>query len=119
MNEKLSKLIDELDCPGQINRIFSSYLYYYRYYTCNVESYHRIGVFKQYIINNINSFIEILIHEDSHRLMNVFIGLFIKSDKKMYGFQISTSDFLTYFNPVIEELKLSDPSYALENVQKK
>jgi hypothetical protein len=112
MNEKLSKLIDELDCPQQINRIFSSYLYYYRYYTCNVESYYRIGVFKQYIINNINSFIEILIHEDSHRLMNVFIGLFIKSDKKMYGFQISTSDFLTYFNPVIEELKLSDPSYA-------
>ena len=114
MNERLSKLIDELDCPQQINRIFSSYLYYYRYYTCNVEDYHRISVFKQYIINNINSFIEILIHENSHRLMNVFIGLFIESDKKMHGFQISTSDFLTYFNPVIEELKLSDPSYAWE-----
>jgi hypothetical protein len=114
MNERLSKLIDELDCPQQINRIFSSYLYYYRYYTRNVESYHRIGVFKQYIINNIDSFIEILIHEDSHRLMNVFIGLFIKSDEKMYGFQISTSDFLTYFNPVLEELKLSEPSYARE-----
>jgi hypothetical protein len=114
MNERLSKLIDELDCPQQINRIFSSYLYYYRYYTCNVEGYHRISVFKQYIINNINSFIEILIHENSHRLMNVFIGLFIESDKKMHGFQVSTSDFLTYFNPVIEELKLSDPSYAWE-----
>jgi len=114
MNEKLSKMIDELDCPPQINRIFSCYLYYYNYYSCNVESYHRISVFKKYIKDNISSFIEILINEDSHRLMNVFIGMFIDSNSKMHGFQISTSDFLIYFNPVIEELKLSDPSYAWE-----
>ena len=114
MNENLCKLIDELDCPQQINKIFSCYLFYYNYYSCNVESYHRISVFKKYIKYNISSFIEILIHEDSHRLMNVFIGMFIDSDTKMLGFQISTSDFLTYFNSVIEELKLSDPSYAWE-----
>jgi pyoverdine/dityrosine biosynthesis protein Dit1 len=114
MNENLCKLIDELDCPRQINKIFSCYLFYYNYYSCNVESYHRISVFKKYVKDNINSFIEILINENSHRLMNVFIGMFIDSDTKMHGFQISTSDFLTYFNPIIEELKLSDPSYAWE-----
>jgi len=114
MNENLFKLIDELDCPPQINKIFSSYLYYYRYYTCSVESYHRISIFKKYIKNNIDSFIEILINENSHHLMNSFIGMFIDSDSNMYGFQISTSDFLIYFNSVIEELKLSNPSYAWE-----
>jgi hypothetical protein len=65
MNENLCKLIDELDYQQQINKIFSSYLYYYNYYTCNVESYHRINIFKDYIINNIDLFIEILIFLDN------------------------------------------------------
>lgn len=114
MNENLCKLIDELDCQPQINKIFSSYLYYYRYYTCSAESIHRILIFKEYIIVNIDSFIKTLINEDSHRQMNKFIENFIISDPKLHGFQISTSDFLIYFNPIIEELKLSDPSYAWE-----
>lgn len=112
MNENLCKLIDELDSKPQVNKIFSSYLYYYRYYTCSPESIHKIILFKEYIMVNINSFIKILINENNHRSMNNFIGKFIDTDPKLYGFQISTSDFLEYFNPVIEELKLSDPSYA-------
>ena len=103
MNENLCKLIDELDTVPQINKIFSSYLYHY--YSCNVKIYYRITVFKEYIMNNIDSFISILINENSHCNMNSFIGKFIESDPKMSGFQISTSDFLYYFNPVIEELK--------------
>ena len=103
MNENLCKLIDELDTVPQINKIFSSYLYHY--YSCNVKSYYRINVFKEYIMNNIDSFISILINENSHRNMNNFIGKFIDSDSKMSGFQISTSDILYYFNPIIEELK--------------
>ena len=103
MNENLSKLIDELDTLPQMNKIFSSYLY--NYYSCNVKSYYRINVFKEYIMNNIDSFIIILINENNHRNMNNFIGKFIESDPKMSGFQISTSDFLYYFNPIIEELK--------------
>jgi len=114
MNENLCKLIDELDSQPQINKIFSSYLYYYRYYTCSPESIHKIILFKEYIMVNINSFIKTLINENNHRSMNKFIGNFIDSDPKLHGFQISTSDFLEYFNPVIEELKLSDPSYAWE-----
>jgi hypothetical protein len=115
MNENLYKLIDELDYQKQINKIFSSYLYYYRYYTCSPESYYRINLFKEYIINNIDLFIETLINETNHRGMNAFISKFIDSDPQLHGFQISTSDFLDYFNPVIEELKLSDPSYAWKN----
>lgn len=114
MNENLYKLIDELDCQPQVNKIFSSYLYYYRYYTCSAESIHRIILFKQYIIVNIDSFIKTLINENSHRNINNFIEKFIDSDPQLYGFQISTSDFLEYFKHVIEELKLSDPSYAWE-----
>jgi hypothetical protein len=114
MNENLYKLIDELDCPRQINKIFSSYLYYYNYYSCNVESYYRINIFKEYIINNIDLFIEILINQNNHRNMNNFIAKFIDSDPQLHGFQISTSDFLDYFKSVIEELKLRDPSYAWE-----
>jgi hypothetical protein len=115
MNENLYKLIDELDYQRQINKIFSSYLYYYNYYSCNVESYYRINIFKEYIINNIDLFIEILIDGNNHySMMNNFIEKFIDSDSQLYGFQISTSDFLDYFKPVIEELKLSDPSYAWE-----
>ena len=115
MNENLYKLIDELDCPRQINKIFSSYLYYYNYYSCNVESYYRINIFKEYIINNIDLFIETLIHSNNHcSNMNNFITKFIDSDPHMHGFQISTSDFLDYFKSVIEELKLRDPSYAWE-----
>ena len=106
MNEKLCKLIDELDTVPQINKI--SYLY--DYYTCNVKSYYRINVFKEYIMNNIDSFINIIINENSDRNMNIFIGKFIDSDPKMSGFQISTSDFLYYLNPVIEELKENNPS---------
>ena len=112
MNENLCKLIDELDTQPQINKIFSSYLYYYRYYTCSPESIYRINIFKEYIMNNINLFIEILINQNSHRNINNFIEKFIDTDQKLYGFQISSSDFLEYFKPVIEELKLSDPSYA-------
>jgi hypothetical protein len=115
MNENLYKLIDELDYQKQINKIFSSYLYYYNYYSCNVESYYRINLFKDYIMNNIDLFIETLINENNHcSMMNTFIEKFIDSDPQLYGFQISTSDFLDYFKPVIEELKLSDPSYAWE-----
>lgn len=114
MNENLCKLIDELDSQPQINKIFSSYLYYYRYYTCSPESTHRIILFKEFIMVNINLFIKTLIDENNHRNMNYFIGKFIDTDPKLYGFQISTSDFLDYFKPVIEELKLSNPSYAWE-----
>jgi len=114
MNENLCKLIDELDTQPQINKIFSSYLYYYRYYMCSPESTHRIILFKEFIMVNINLFIKILIDESNHRNMNDFIGKFIDTDPKLHGFQISTSDFLDYFKPVIEELKLSDPSYAWE-----
>jgi hypothetical protein len=115
MNENLYKLIDELDYQKQINKLFSSYLYYYNYYSCNVESYYRINIFKDYIINNIDLFIEILIHSNNNFSdMNKFIEKFIDTDPQLYGFQISTSDFLEYFNPVIEELRLSDPSYAWE-----
>ena len=103
MNENLCKLIDELDTAPQNNKIFSSYLY--DYYSCNVKSYYRISVFKEYIMNNIDLFISILINENSHDNMNNFIEKFIDSDSKISGFQISTSDFLYYFNPVIEELK--------------
>ena len=56
-------------------------------------------------MNNIDSFISILINENSHDNMNNFIEKFIDSDSKISGFQISTSDFLYYFNQVIEELK--------------
>ena len=112
MNENLCKLIDELDTQPQINKIFSSYLYYYRYYTCSPESIYRINIFKEYIMNNIDSFIKTLINENSHRNINNFIEKFIDTDPKLYGFQISSSEFLEYFKPVIEELKLSDPSYA-------
>ena len=114
MNENLCKLIDELDSQPQINKIFSSYLYYYRYYTCSPESIHKIILFKEYIMVNLNSFIKTLINENNHRSMNKFIGNFIDSDPQLHGFQISTSDFLEYFNPIIEELKLSNPSYAWE-----
>ena len=114
MNETLCKLIDELDCQPQVNKIFSSYLYYYRYYTCSAESIHRIILFKEYIMVNINSFINTLINENNHHNMNKFIGKFIDSDPQLHEFQISTSDFLEYFKPVIEELKLSNPSYAWE-----
>ena len=112
MNENLCKLIDELDTQPQINKIFSSYLYYYRYYTWSPESIYRINIFKEYIMNNIDSFIKTLINENSHRNINNFIEKFIDTDPKLYGFQISSSEFLEYFKPVIEELKLSDPSYA-------
>ena len=74
-----------------------------------------IDVQSKRLIYSVNLFIETLINENNHySMMNIFIKKFIDSDPQLYGFQISTSDFLDYFKPVIEELKLSDPSYAWE-----
>ena len=48
-------------------------------------------------MNNIDSFIKTLINENSHRNINNFIEKFIDTDPKLYGFQISSSEFLEYF----------------------
>ncbi len=91
-------------------KIFRTYLFTAYNYE---EDIWRIRCFQEFIINNINEFIDMFINND----LNAFIVKFIDSNRiQFYGFIVDTETLINYFKLIEENIKLCDPSYAWEFV---
>jgi hypothetical protein len=90
--------------------IFRTYLFTVYNYQ---EDIWRIRRFQEFIINNINEFIDMFMNKK----INTFIQNFINSNKiQFYGFIVDTDRFIKYFKLIKEKIKLCDPEYAWELV---
>jgi len=90
--------------------IFRTYLFTAYNYQ---EDIWRIRRFQEFIINNINDFIDMFMNKK----INTFIKNFIDSNKiQFYGFIVDTDRFIKYFKLIKEKIKLCDPEYAWELV---
>jgi hypothetical protein len=90
--------------------IFRTYLFTAYNYQ---EDIWRIRRFQEFIINNINEFIDMFMNDK----INTFIQNFINSNKiQFYGFIVDTDRFIKYFKLIKKKIKLCDPEYAWELV---
>jgi hypothetical protein len=90
--------------------IFRTYLFTVYNYQ---EDIWRIRRFQEFIINNINEFIDMFMNDK----INTFIAKFIDSNRiKFYGFIVDTKTLINYFKLIEENIKLCDPENAWELV---